>query len=147
MHQLLGEARRRVERRRVAATSRPACPVSSSSSRRAATIGILGGAVVVDGRASPAGISSRTRPAGDAELADEQHAVLVVERDDGHRARVAGDVARRARAVGALDGVDAERQVAALVDDPRLDDALDEIGPGGILRGRCGAVRAGSSLS
>src|SRR4029079_13840637 len=47
------------------------------------------------------------------------------------------DVARPARAVGAFDGVDPERQVAALVDDPRVDDALDEIGPGGFPRGRC----------
>jgi hypothetical protein len=46
------------------------------------------------------------------------------------------DVAGPARAVGPLDGVDPERQVAALVQDPRLDDALDEIGPG-IPRGRC----------
>jgi len=49
---------------------------------------------------------------------------------------MADDVAGPARAVGALDGVDPERQVAALVEDPRVDDALDEIGPG-ITRGRC----------
>jgi hypothetical protein len=38
-----------------------------------------------------------------------------------------GDVALGARAVGALDGVDAERQVAALVEDARVDDPLGEV--------------------
>jgi hypothetical protein len=46
------------------------------------------------------------------------------------------DIPGPARSVGPLDGVDPERQVAALVEDARLDDALDEIGPG-IPRGRC----------
>src|SRR6185312_13016434 len=72
----------------------------------------------------------------EAELADEQDAVLVVDGDDRDRARMAGDVALGARAVGALDGVDPERQVAAVMEDPGIDDVLDEIGPGGILRGR-----------
>jgi hypothetical protein len=48
---------------------------------------------------------------------------------------VPDEVARPARAVGALDRIDAERQVATLVDDPRIYDPLDEIGPG-IKRGR-----------
>jgi len=49
---------------------------------------------------------------------------------------VPGDVAGRPAAVWKLDGVDPEGQVRALVDDPRLDDAFDEIGPGVVLRGR-----------
>ena len=47
-----------------------------------------------------------------------------------------GDVAHGPGAVGALDGVDPKGQELALVDDPGLDDALDEIGPGDRLRGR-----------
>jgi len=50
---------------------------------------------------------------------------------------VTDDVAQGVRAVGTLDGVDADRQIAAAVDRPRIDDAFDEIGPGGFrLRGR-----------
>jgi hypothetical protein len=37
------------------------------------------------------------------------------------------DVAFRRRAIRPLDGVDAERQVAASMEDPRRDDALDEV--------------------
>jgi hypothetical protein len=47
-----------------------------------------------------------------------------------------GDLAGAAGSIGPLDGVDPEGQVAPLVEDVRIDDALDEIGPGGILRGR-----------
>ncbi len=57
-------------------------------------------------------------PGGQPELADEQDAVLVVDGHDRDRARMAGDVALGARAVGALDGVDPERQVPAVVEDP-----------------------------
>jgi len=49
---------------------------------------------------------------------------------------VTDDVPRATRAVGTLDRVDLERQVATFVEDARLDDALDEIGPG-FPRGRC----------
>jgi hypothetical protein len=38
---------------------------------------------------------------------------------------VTRDLARRARAILALDGVDAKRQVPPLVQDSRVDDALD----------------------
>jgi len=37
------------------------------------------------------------------------------------------DVTLGLRAVGPLDRVDAERQVAAAIQDPRRDDALDEV--------------------
>ena len=47
-----------------------------------------------------------------------------------------GDVADGARAVGALDRVDPEFQELAAVQDLRIDDVLDEIGPGDRLRGR-----------
>jgi hypothetical protein len=40
-----------------------------------------------------------------------------------------GDVPGGAPAVGELDGVDTEGQVAPVMDDPRVDDALDEVGP------------------
>jgi hypothetical protein len=73
---------------------------------------------------------------GQTELADEQETILVVEGEDGDRSRMTGDVAFRARAVRALDSVDAEGQVATLVDDARPDDAFDEVGPGVVLRGR-----------
>jgi hypothetical protein len=46
------------------------------------------------------------------------------------------DLACRPRPVGALDGVDSEGEIAPAVQDLRVDDALDEIDPGGILRGR-----------
>jgi hypothetical protein len=49
---------------------------------------------------------------------------------------VAGDVADRARPVRSFDRVDAELQELPAVEDLRIDDALDEIGPGGFLRGR-----------
>ena len=52
-------------------------------------------------------------------------------REDRDGARVADDLARPARAVGPLDRVDPERQVAAAMEDPRVDDALVEVGPGG----------------
>jgi hypothetical protein len=50
-------------------------------------------------------------------LTHEEHAVLLVERDDRDRARMPGDLALRTRAVRSLDRVDAERQVVALVED------------------------------
>jgi hypothetical protein len=53
---------------------------------------------------------------------------------------VARDLTRRARPIRALDGVDTEGQVAATMDDAGLDNALEEIGPGVILRGRSCAV-------
>jgi hypothetical protein len=46
------------------------------------------------------------------------------------------DVTRRAGAVGAFDRVDAELQEGAAVQDLRIDDVLDKIGPGVVLRGR-----------
>jgi hypothetical protein len=49
---------------------------------------------------------------------------------------VADDLACPARTIGSLDGVDPEGQVVPPKEDPRVDDALDEIGPGRILRGR-----------
>ena len=76
----------------------------------------------------------------DPVLAHQGHPTIGVERDDGDRARVTRDVTFRMRAVGALDRVDPEGQVATLVEDLRIDDTLDEIGPGGILRGRGLAV-------
>ena len=45
----------------------------------------------------PAGISSSDRARRRPVLADEQHAVLGIDRDDRDRARVAGDLARAAR--------------------------------------------------
>jgi hypothetical protein len=35
-----------------------------------------------------------------------------------------------------LDGVDPEGEVVPPMDDPPVDHAYDEIGPGGVLRGR-----------
>ena len=49
---------------------------------------------------------------GDPVLADEQHPVLGVDRHDRDRPGMPGDVTSRARAVGALDRVDPEGQVA-----------------------------------
>src|SRR5207245_2800551 len=66
---------------------------------------------------------------------------------DRHGARVAGDVALRPRTVGPLDRVDPEGQVVAPMEDPRRDDALDElvvVGPrsGWLDRaGRAGPIR------
>ena len=80
----------------------------------------------------PAGISSRASAGGDPPLADEQEAAVVVEREDGDRARVADDVALAGRAVGALDGVDAELEVVPAVDDVAGDDALGERIVGGV---------------
>jgi hypothetical protein len=42
---------------------------------------------------------------------------MLVERKDRHGPGVAADLALRARTVGPLDRVDAERQVVALVED------------------------------
>ena len=61
----------------------------------------------------PAGISSRIRPGRQPVLADERTRSVVVDREDRDGARVADDVALGARAVGPLDRVDPERQVAA----------------------------------
>ena len=139
VHQLGGEARARC--RSVASLRHvPArIPVSSSSSRGAAS---SGSSIEPSSRdVERAGRDLEQRLAdGDPVLADEQHAVLVVDREDRDGARVPDDVARAARAVGPLDRVDPERQVPAAVEDPRVDDALDEIGPGGIPRGRWVAV-------
>jgi hypothetical protein len=49
---------------------------------------------------------------------------------------MARDVAGRARPVGAFDGVDPELEELAAMEDLGIDDPLDEIGPGGVLRGR-----------
>jgi len=50
---------------------------------------------------------------------------------------MADDVARGPRAVGPLDRVDAERQVAAVMNDLGIDDPLDEVvvGRAGVDRG------------
>jgi hypothetical protein len=40
---------------------------------------------------------------------------------------VDGDVAVGSRPIGPLEGVDPERQVATVMEDPRRDDALDEV--------------------
>jgi hypothetical protein len=55
-------------------------------------------------------------------LAHEEDTVLFVERDDRDGPRVAADLAAGPRPVRALDRVDAERQVVALVEDLGLDD-------------------------
>jgi hypothetical protein len=47
-----------------------------------------------------------------------------------------GDVAGRPRPVGAFDRIDPEFEEGAAVQDLRMDDALDEFGPGVVLRGR-----------
>jgi hypothetical protein len=61
---------------------------------------------------------------------------------------VTGEIARRARAVRALDRVDAELDELAAMDDPSVDDALAQIGPGGILRGRrLGLVRVAAQAA
>jgi hypothetical protein len=69
-------------------------------------------------------------------LPDEEHPILGIDRQDRDGAWMARDLARAAGSVGPLDRVDPEGQVAAPVENLRLDDALDEIGPGGIPRGR-----------
>ena len=63
----------------------------------------------------------------DAPLPDEDDAIRVVDRDDRDGARVTGDVALVARAVGPLDRVDPELEVAPTVEDARIDDPLDEL--------------------
>jgi hypothetical protein len=68
------------------------------------------------------------------ELADHEDAIGVVDREHRHGAGMPDDVTLAARAVGPLDRVDAELHVVALVDHPRIDDALGEVG--GIDRAR-----------
>ena len=104
-------------------------PVSSSSSRGAATSGSSIDPSSHDVERAGRDLEQRLAD-GDPVLPDEQDPVLVVDGEDRDRARVADDVARPARAIGALDRVDPEGQVAAAVDDPRVDDALGQIGPG-----------------
>jgi hypothetical protein len=62
---------------------------------------------------------------------------------------MAGPIPYGARAVGALDRVDAELDELPAMEDLRVDDALTKVGPGGILRGRwLGLVRfAGQSMT
>jgi hypothetical protein len=74
---------------------------------------------------------------------DEEDPILGVDRDDRDRPGVADDVPRGARAIGPLDRVDAECQIAALMNDLRIDDPLDEVvvGRAGIDRG-FGVARA-----
>ena len=62
--------------------------------------------------------------------------VLIVDREDRDRAGMSGDLTGAARAVGPFDGVDLERQVATLVEDLAIDDALDEGGFGVLCRSR-----------
>ena len=57
-------------------------------------------------------------------LADQQDAVLGIDRDDRHAARVGRDVACRAVAVGRLDGVHAELEDAAAAEDLGRDEPL-----------------------
>ena len=141
VHELGGEAGRRVERARLAATTPARIPVSSSSSRRRGEVRVLDRPVRRRCRASRpgsrAGLARRRPGTGGRAAPGPRRRCARIATAPG----MADDVARAARAVGALDGVDAERQVAALMEDPRVDDALDEIGPGGILRGRRVAVR------
>ncbi len=73
---------------------------------------------------------------GQPPLAHEDHPLLGVERDDRDGTRMAGDVAHGAGPVGPLDGVDPEFEERPAMEDARVDDALDEIGPGVWLRGR-----------
>lgn len=91
-----------------------------------------------------------------APLANEQDVAGRIDRDDGDRAGVARDVALGATAVGPLDRVNPELEVAAAVQDARRDDPLDELlvlGSDGIGRGRrvrrrargFGRVRAGGA--
>ena len=96
-------------------------------------------------------------PAGSAELADEQHAGRLGRGRGSRPRRMADDVALGARAVGPLDRVDAERQVVAVVEDPRLDEGLGQVsvgdsgsapgpvaqpaGPSGPGHGRAGRLR------
>ena len=69
-------------------------------------------------------------------LPDEEDVVIRIEREDRNRSRVPGDIAGRTGAVRSFDRVDPERQVPATVEDPGVDDALDESSPGVIIRGR-----------
>jgi hypothetical protein len=73
-------------------------------------------------------------------LANQRHATVGVDGDDGDSTGVAGDIALRTRPIGPLNGVDPEADVPTLVESPRVDDPLNEIGPGGILRGRLRVV-------
>ena len=142
MHQLLGEAGRRVEAGRACRHVPARSPVSSSSSRGAAR---SGSSIVPSAATSsvPAGISSRTRPAArrnwrtSRTRSSASMATIATAPGWPAMSRVG------ARAVGALDRVDPERQVATVVEDPRVDDALDEIGPGG----SSGAVEVRSGRS
>jgi hypothetical protein len=58
---------------------------------------------------------------------------------------VARDVALRARAVGALDRVDAELEIAAAMEDAGIDDPLDELVVGRAEGLSCGSDRTGGS--
>ena len=87
-------------------------------------VGVLGDAVVDVERA---GRDLEQRLArGDTPLADHQEPIIVVEREDRDGPRVANDVARPARAVGALDRVHAELHVPPAMDQLGRDDALLE---------------------
>ena len=91
-------------------------------------------------------------PGGRPPLSDEEDAVGGVDRDDGDRSRMARDVPLRTGAVGPLDRVDPELEVAAAVQDAGIDDPLDEllVGRAGIerrlaIRRRGGVARAGGA--
>ena len=98
-------------------------------------IGIFDRAVLADIQGSGRNLQQQLTDR-DPILPDEEHAIVGIDRQDRHRARVTGDLTGAARAIRSFDRVDSERQIVAAVDDLRLDDALDEIGPGDLLRGR-----------
>ena len=134
MHQLVGEARRGVE----LAELLPGPGAQAGLLLELSTggdVGLLLDAIVLDVEAAGGDLQQR-RIRRQPPLAHERYAIVGVERDDGDRSRMPRDVTRRSGAVGAFDGVDAEFQEGAAVQDLRIDDVLDEIGPGVVLRGR-----------
>ena len=116
-HVLAGEARRREEGAQPLPASGPVAGLllEFAPSRE---IGILDRAGCLVGDIESPGRDLEEDPRrGRPPLADEQDAVVGVERQDRDRAGVAGDVAFGAGPVGALDRVDPELEVATAMED------------------------------
>jgi hypothetical protein len=143
VHQLAREAGGRPERAqrepRAGAVAGLLLELASSGELRVLGSGGVLGRVEAPGRDFEQDALRRRPP-----LADEQDAILGVDRDDRDRAGVTDDVALRTGAVGPLDRIDPEGEVATTVEDATVDDPLDELIVGGprIERG-LGLARTG----
>jgi len=116
MHQFGGEARGGVEPGDEP-PRRSAHPGLLLELTRGGQVGILYRAVVGDVE-GPRGHLKERLADGDPVLADQQDVPVVIDGQDRNGTRVARDLARSARPIGALDRVDAEREIAAPVEDP-----------------------------